>query len=537
MLSVRELEAPKHPEVQRSRNPYVWLCIASFTIFYFVDVLLRASAKYFWYDEILTLYFARLPGLHSLWGALQSGLESNPPAFHLLTRATEAIFGEGLVATRLPEIISFWVMCLCLFYFVERRAGVIAGFIAMVLPMLTGVYYYAYEARPLIIVAACAGLAVVCWDHSKQAFHRNAWLLGFSLALFAAFMMHCYAILLMIPFGIAELARDLRGRDLNWRFWIAWIAPLLPASFLYIPLLRAFRAAAKGTDFAITFPPLWPEVLRFYSFLLLPCSAILILALSLFALDRVARPGKSVDEKRRVIFDWDDALLSGGFAALPVFGIVVAQLVHSPYFTRYFLSAIFGFCIPFALLAGDARARTWVRPVLTTVICVSLALNLGRIIRHRIHGEGENLIEPSTSMWLSTTPGKPLANYPLIRSITRGDSKPIAMLEPLDFLYLVEYAPELRPRLYYIHSFEADAQFRGLGAFLPWSPVKYNPVLIGRDFVRKYPSLYIYSDVAHLEEFYRLSKLASIKSFKAMEGHFLVSMLAEQPAEQVPQAR
>ena len=531
MVTVAEPDTSKQEKLQRSRSPYIWLCIASFTVFYCIDISFRASAKYLWYDEILTLYFARLPNLHSLWGALQSGLESNPPAFHLLTRATEAIFGEGLISTRLPEIFSFWVLCLCLFHFVERRAGVIAGFIAMVLPMLTGVYYYAYEARPLIIVAACAGLASVCWDHSEQALHQNAWLLGFSFALLAAFMMHCYAVLLLIPFGIAELTRDFRSRNLNWRFWIAWIAPLLPASFLYIPLLRAFSAAAKGTDFAITFAPLWPEALRFYSFLLLPCSAILILALSLFALDRVAPPDKSIGEKRWVTFDWDDALLCGGFAALPLFGIVIAQQVHSPYFARYFLSAIFGFCIPFAIQAGDARARTWVRPVLTAVICASLALNLARIVRHRIHGDGETLIEPSTSMWLSTTPGKPLKNYPLIRDIMESDSKPIAVLEPLDFLYLVEYAPKLVPRLYYIHSSEADAQFRGLAAFLPWSPVKYNPVLIGHDFVRKYPSLYIYSDMAHMEEFYRLSKLASIKSFRATEGHFLASMQADQPAK------
>ncbi len=453
-----------------------------------------------------------------------TGLESNPPAFHLLTRMTERVFGEGLIATRLPEIVAFWVMCLCLFKYVERRAGAVAGVIAMTLPMLSGAYYYAYEARPLIIVVACGAAALLCWDNSLRFPHQRRWLVCFSAVLFAAFMLHCYAILLIFPFGAAGIARDVRHRAVSWPFWVALAVPILPACLLYIPLLHAFSAFSKGTDFAAAFPAVWPEVLRFYVFLLLPCSAILFIAFTLFALDRVDHSGAwSNGDRPYCRFNWDDAVLCLSFGALPALGVVLAQLVHSPYFGRYFLSALLGLCVPLAINAGAARSRKWLAPLLAAVIICGLGLNLFRIVRHRLHGEGEALREPSTGKLLPTTPSRPLLLYPLIQSVAK-DSKPIAVLEPLDFLYLLKYAPKLTSRLYYVHSFEADASLRGLRAFRQWSPVKYNPVYVGSEFVKLHPDFYIYSDLGHTEDFYRFSRLASIKSFKAIESHFLATM-------------
>src|SRR5579875_327267 len=74
--------------------------LAAFSVFYFADVLLRASEKYFWCDELFTLYLCRASPA-SLWHALQVGMDSNPPLFYALTKASNAIFGEGLIGTRM----------------------------------------------------------------------------------------------------------------------------------------------------------------------------------------------------------------------------------------------------------------------------------------------------------------------------------------------------------------------------------------------------------------------------------------------------
>jgi hypothetical protein len=193
--------------------------VVFFSITYFIDVGIRASEKYFWYDELLTVYFSRLPNLHAIWNALGSGVDSNPPLFFLLTRASEAAFGEGAIGTRVPEILGFWAFCLCIFWFVARRVGPIPGLIAMLLPTLTGAFYYAYEARPHAIVLGCCGIALVCWQHagdsSSVGSRRTAWLTGFSFALFCAFMLHAYALVLTIPFGLTGLLQGFRGKEIK----------------------------------------------------------------------------------------------------------------------------------------------------------------------------------------------------------------------------------------------------------------------------------------------------------------------------------
>src|SRR4051794_18078178 len=76
---------------------------------YFVDTFLRATLKTFWYDELFTVYLCRLPTFHATWAAVLNGTDLNPPLFYLMTRWAQHWSGEGLIATRLPAIIGFWI--------------------------------------------------------------------------------------------------------------------------------------------------------------------------------------------------------------------------------------------------------------------------------------------------------------------------------------------------------------------------------------------------------------------------------------------
>lgn len=510
-----------------SKRRNIRLCLLAFTIFYYADVCLRASGKYFWHDELITVYFARFTSLSRLWDALHSGLESNPPAFHLLTRASENIFGENLIGTRMPEIVAFWLLCLCLFYFVERRAGAAGGFVAMMLPVLTGAYYYAYEARPLILLAAFGGMALIFWDNAvglgrPTTGRDRRWLIAFGLSLLAALMFHCYGVLLVIPFALVELYRIIRIKRWDWGVWSALTLPLIPAFFLYVAMLRFFRKAFRGTDFILFFPANWPAVLKVYSFLLTPTMAILLLFLALLAWDQKSKE-TGTDGERQSRFGWEDTLLCLGFAALPAFGIILGRIVHTPYFGRYFLSAILGFCIPFGVIAGTMRSSRRLLPILLLVIAATLLLDFGRLLRHRLTGTGESLEEPSIHKKLSTTPGEPLIYYPLIKQTSRN-SEPIAVLDVTDFLYLLNYAPQLASRLYYVHPSARDQALRALSAFRTWSPVKYNPVLTGDQLTSRFSHFFIYSHIYNIEDFYQMSRLAKVQAFWATDEHFLAEM-------------
>ena len=510
-----------------NRQKYLsWLIVTAFSVFYFIDVFSRASIKYFWFDELLTLYLSRIPSLHSLWLILLTAVDSNPPGFHLLTRATESIFGEGLVATRLPEILAFWILCLCLFYLVKRRAGLLSASIALTLPMLTGAYYYAYEARPLIIIVALAALAWVAWDRAWESpVQRTEWLIAFSLTLFTSYMLHCYAVLLVIPFALAELFHYLHTRQVRRSVWLYLLVPLLPTMALYLPLARAFRAISRGTDFLHSFPPNWPSALQFYSTLVGPCIEVLLLGIVLLAINGRIEAG---EPNSSIGLTSEDVVLSAGFAALPVIGMLLGNVVHSPYFGRYFLSALVGIVIPFAVLTG-ARSRAginWRGAAVQAVIIAGLGYNFARLVVHRVEGTGPILVEPSTGIRIADTPGQPLEVYPFLSSV-RAENLPVAVLTPWDFFYLAEYAPDLRRRLYLVHSSDTDATIRTLAAFKPFSPVDYNLPLLMRDFAASTPDFYVQSNPAKSEEFARLSSLAGVEKLRADGANLFARMRTE----------
>src|ERR1035438_3090715 len=122
------------------------LCVLLFAQIYLVLTALHGMRR-FWYDELFTFYMCRLPSMSAVWSALKDGADLNPPLFYVVTRACQAAFGNSELATRLPAILGFLVMSLCIFHFVSRFGSRLAGLAAMTFPVITGAYYYASEAR------------------------------------------------------------------------------------------------------------------------------------------------------------------------------------------------------------------------------------------------------------------------------------------------------------------------------------------------------------------------------------------------------
>ncbi len=469
------------------------LLLVIFSFLYFADVFLRASGKYFWYDEFFTIYVCRIPSLRGILAALAHGVDFNPPLFYVITRVSQALFGRGLIGTRLPEILGFWVLSICLFRFVSRRAGPIAGFVAMALPMFTGAFYYAYEARPHGLVLGFCGLAIVCWQASSEQAYRRLWLFGFGVSLLAAFMCHCYALVIAVPFGLAELIRGFREKRLNWPVWIAIIAPALIAGLSFVPLLQSYKAVNEGTKFPQAFPAVWEQVPRFYDFLLSPCAWILLVAFVLLALDRERfLPALKSMQREKVSLLSDEMILAIGFTALPIFGLLLGVAIHGPYIMRYFISSVAGISILVGFSMGVRKTADSFQLAFAAVIGVTLAASTIMLLYHWRQGWGEKLVEPSSVINLNTTPGDPLDAYSLLIRGSRN-SLPILMLSPIDFLYLVHYAPQLAPRLYYVGQPSTDVFYRGFQLLRTWCPVdRYNRELTPEEFSRAHPDYLVY---------------------------------------------
>ncbi|MGH9852980.1 MAG: glycosyltransferase family 39 protein, partial [Blastocatellia bacterium] len=256
----------------------VWF-LAGFSTLYLAVTCLVATQKPLWNDELYTLYIARLPGLSDVWAALSTGAEQLPPFFYVITRASLALFGPNDQAIRLPEVIGFWVMGLCLFRFVSKRAPAVYGFLAMLFPLVTEAYYYASEARPYGLVLGFSALALLCWQSATERDSRLLSLAGLAVSLAAAVSCHYYAVFVFAPLAFAEAVRFLSRRRPDWAVWAAFglgVTPLLA----FLPLIQ--RAMSYSSTFWSK--PRWMAIPDFYYFLLAPAALPLMALLVLSAI-------------------------------------------------------------------------------------------------------------------------------------------------------------------------------------------------------------------------------------------------------------
>lgn len=482
--------------------------LLAFSILYFADVLLRAWEKYFWYDEIYTVYISRL-SVSGISQALKRAVDLNPPLFYWLTKASEAITGENQITVRLPEVIGFWIFCLCLFRFVSRRAGVVAGFIAMVFPVLTGAFFYAYDARPHGIVLGFVGLSIVCWQKAYQSERRGLWMILLSLSIFGAVMNHCFAVLLAFPFAMAELFETIKSRRLHADFWAALTLPLLAVVPIYLPLLRGNQKGVSGTDFG-QFTPDWFQVQHFYHFLLDPSFLLLLFALLLIFAARINAPAFWPIVPGREI------VLALGFLALPAVGVLVAKAGSAAYYDRYFISALIGVCLSLAIPFASRSTRGHAIATVFAVVLVScLCVDLGNVVWDRFHHRGVVLFEPSGSSQLNTTPRNPIANESLL--LSAKEEVPIGIRMNLQFLYIAYYAPSISRRVYYLADSKTDQVYRALQTLVGWGP-PYNRPQVFSEFVKAHGRFYLFGGQEILDDLSDLTaegwRLRSLQTFQ-----------------------
>src|SRR5262245_33371124 len=149
------------------------LFLVAFLAVYFLLTARIAAHKSYWYDELYTLYISRAATPGEVWRELAAGADLNPPLCHLLTWASLRLFGESPVSVRLPAILGFALMLLCVHRFVARRCGVVYGWLAVLFLLCSRAFNYAYEARPYALVLGFCGLALVCWQGLTEGRHRR----------------------------------------------------------------------------------------------------------------------------------------------------------------------------------------------------------------------------------------------------------------------------------------------------------------------------------------------------------------------------
>lgn len=302
-------------------------------------------------DEIFVLQTDSVPTASQvLHIQLHSPIALDPPVYHLLVHAALSILGVTPFALRLPSLLGFLLMQVCLFIYVSRTAGDRAGLLGAAIPAVTATLFYSAEARPYGLLLGLFALALVAyqaatraWDKlgSQQCPSHSAALCTLALAIALALNSHYFAILLLPPLYAAELVRTVVRRKLDIPVAIAILAGTACFGFT-IPFQQAasvFRIhyynLANVSGHAITqayrallvdYTQTSLHMQHLIAIVFVLCALCFLAALALRWKELPLRPGELA------------FLLT--LAALPFFGYLLARFVTHSIEVRYVLGAI-----------------------------------------------------------------------------------------------------------------------------------------------------------------------------------------------------
>jgi hypothetical protein len=387
----------------------------------------RAALKTFWFDEVITVGLARLPTLGSIRDALAHGADSHPPSFHILEGVAGRLPVNEQIAYRLPSILAFCSVVLCVFLFIKRGRGSACALICAAIPLSSVLFsQYAVEARGYCVMVGFVALAMVCYQRDKAAWW---FLMGLSLA--AAEASHYYAVFAIGPFGLAESVLLMKEHRLRFGVWLALLFGTWPLVAFW-PLLEGYKRH-YGAHFSGHLS--LDEAVRAYGWLfnLYPTHGIGLAATALAAvliyglLRRRGLMAASLEE-----IPIQEQALALGFLVVPLVMYVAMRLVHGGLYPRYLLLTVLGFPL----------AASYILPVLdrrlvalfSIMLFVSLGAQEAVFWRWHLHSLGK-----------SASPTEAVER--LVRA-AGYDDLPVVDSDALDYLPLAYYAsPELNRRV------------------------------------------------------------------------------------------
>jgi Dolichyl-phosphate-mannose-protein mannosyltransferase len=415
--------------VHLGKRTYFFLI--ALTLLYAAGACARAAGRPFWYDEVITLIAAKAPDLGTTWKAAVV-TDANPPLPHLLTHLAISWFGLNEITARIPAIAGFWLLCLCLFQFVQRRAGSMYGFCALALPVLTGAYYYSTEARAYGLELGFTGIALVAWQAAAEGRKRRLALPALMVSLAAMLMCQYYAVFAYLPLAGGELARARRTRRVDWGVWIAFVLGGTPIMWRAATILGVVKA------FSHTWAPAYlRQGVEFWESGLAPLGPYLALLVGVLALfEWRAHAGPVESDLAVPEHEWVAGAL---FLAIPLSAVIGGLLVTHMFTERYGLIGLVGFCMLTPMLAARAFGRSGTAGVaLLAVVLWGMAIRLMD----------------------SGAVGNPYQAEPILQAaLERG---PVVIPDGQLFLQMWQYAPErLKRRLVFLADMASALKYSG----------------------------------------------------------------------------
>ena len=416
-------------------------CVSVLLVIFMAVAALKAARTFLWFDEIVTFLVAQQPSPAQVIRAIREGCDVAPPLYALLVKSVQSVVGPGELATRLPSLVGFCTMCLCVFVFARRRMSPVYAMLAMLVAM-SGAIRYVAEGRPYGLVLGCVSLALVCWQSAAEGEKR--WLsipvLALSLAIGTA--AHYFTVFVLLSLFVGEVARWRATRKFDLAVLAALTTPAL-VLLAHLPLIEAGRVFVNHYALKVNWSSPGDAYEFFFSRVLVdgvPFGVLCYLVLTLLSRPETERE-RPLDNPRLLPHEYAATIV---LALLPLLVALSASLTTPIFYPRYVMSTVIGVAIltPVAI----HRMARGSRLVVFSALVASLAFISGRVI-HDLK-------------WPWQTDEGWLLNGDLA---TPPPSKlPIVITQQHAYLEAWFYAPEpLRGRILHVNDAELDRRYLG----------------------------------------------------------------------------
>ncbi|MFJ2414153.1 glycosyltransferase family 39 protein [Streptomyces brevispora] len=287
-----------------------------------------------WRDEAATWQVAHR-SIPEIWHLLDTA-EVVHGLYYLFAHGVFAVFGDSLLALRLPSVLAMAgaaaLITLLGARLVDPCTGLAAGLAFSLIP---AVQQYAQEGRSYALVTACVALACLLLVEAIDRQGAGRWAAYGTVVLLAA-LLNWFSLLLLFAHAVTlALSRPPRATVLRWG------AASSAAVIGTLPLILASRTQTGQVA--------WIPPVRL--------STLLGLLLTLLAgglCAWLARPGMDLRTPRRTRIPL--TAMAAPLLAVPQLLLLAASLAHPVYLARYVLFSYLGL----ALLIGAAcRALTF----------------------------------------------------------------------------------------------------------------------------------------------------------------------------------
>ena len=415
-----------------SLEKHFWRWAALFTILFFICSIVRNLRVTLWFDELMTLYVAKLATVEAILGIN----DASPPLYPLIVHWLLAIIGNEALAVRLPATLGYCAMMICLWEFCRSRLP--AAF-AFAVPLLTfeRALFFATEGRGYGLVLGCAAAALLCWQRAADGHRRGSAIALLALCSALMVALHYYAIFFLAALFLAEVVR---WRTIG-RIDFAVATALVPGA-LVLGLHYALLVA--GQDYGTYFwsQPSFRSIVTLYERFLLPPLIFGALAFVAAAVLPRSSPGPRENATTFQLHEWT---VIAALIAMPLVVIVVSMFTTQAFVERYVLWAVIGFSLLLAAcLSAAVRGRAAVGVMLIAVAtAATVRLEIGPLVETPVLRTNETVRQE-------------------LEKFAQGGLEPIVIANGHVFMELFHYlSPPLRERLIHPLSRELEVQYRG----------------------------------------------------------------------------